>query len=246
METGQHIQVVQSAADQLLRAATSAGLRAPVPSCPGWTVDRLVRHVTRVHHWAAAVLRGADPKQVEFLQPPEDELSETYHRGVERLVDALTATPRGRAVWTFYPAESPVAFWARRQAHETTIHRVDAELAAGTGVMEIDSELAADGLAELLIDLAPAHYVGSAALGTSTMTLTPLDSNRAWTVTAGAQTVATVEEARDRSDLTVFGTASDLYRWAWNRAGDDEVALRGDLTLADAWRQSCRVGARRD
>ena len=246
MDTGQHIQVVQSAADQLLRAATSAGPQAPVPSCPGWTADRLVRHVTRVHHWAAAVLRGADPKQVEFVQPSADELTEVYRLGVQRLVDALTTTPRGRAVWTFYPADSPVAFWARRQAHETTIHRVDAELATGTGVMEIDPDLAADGLAELLIDLAPAHYLGSSVLGTFTMTLTPLDSNRAWTVTAGAHTVATVEEARDRSDLTVFGTASDLYRWAWNRAGDDEVALRGNLTLADAWRHSCRVGARRD
>lgn len=32
--------------------------------------------------------------------------------------------------WTFLDAPSPLAFWARRQAHETAIHRADAQLAA--------------------------------------------------------------------------------------------------------------------
>ena len=64
-------------------------------------------------------------------------------------------------------------------------------------------------------------------------------------MTAGPQSIVTVEEARDRSDLTVFGTASELYRWAWNRAGEDEVSLRGDLTVSDAWHHAVRVGARR-
>jgi hypothetical protein len=51
--------------------------------------------------------------------------------------------------------------------------------------------------------------------------------------------------AVDNADLAVFGLASDLYRWVWNRAGDDDVSLRGDLALADRWRQDFTVRARR-
>jgi uncharacterized protein (TIGR03083 family) len=246
MDTGAHIATLQRAAGELHRAAGYAGPNAPVPSCPGWTVNRLLRHITRVHAWAVGVLRGADPKNVEFVQPPDDELESAYVRGVGRLVEALTSTPRTRQVWTMYPFATPVGFWARRQAHETLIHRVDAQLAAGTGVMEIETEVAEDGLAELLMDLAPERFVAQPSMVTATVTFTPLDCNRAWTVTAGRQGLTTVEEARDRSDLTIFGTSSDLYRWAWNRARDDEVALRGDLRLADLWRRAVRVGSRRD
>ena len=195
MDTGQHIQVVQSAADQLLRAATSAGPQAPVPSCPGWTADRLVRHVTRVHHWAAAVLRRGRPEAGGVRAA----LGGRADRGLPARRAAPGRRPdhhpRGRAVWTFYPADSPVAFWARRQAHETTIHRVDAELAAGTGVMEIDPDLAADGLAELLIDLAPARL--PRLVRARHVHHDPDAAGRQPAVdgTAGAHTVATVEEA---------------------------------------------------
>jgi len=45
---------------------------------------------------------------------------------------ALSAAPPDLRCWTFLPAPSPLAMWARRQAHETTVHRVDAELAAAS------------------------------------------------------------------------------------------------------------------
>lgn len=41
------------------------------------------------------------------------------------------------------PATSPRAFWARRQAHETAIHRADAESALAT-VPEWNAAFAAD------------------------------------------------------------------------------------------------------
>ena len=52
-------------------------------------------------------------------------------QGCADLVAALAAAPDDLECWTFLPAPSPRAMWARRQAHETAIHRVDAELAAG-------------------------------------------------------------------------------------------------------------------
>jgi hypothetical protein len=74
-----------------------------------------------------------------------------------------------------------------------------------------------------------------------TVAVAPLDVNQAWTLIIGPQGVSAVPEALDGSDLTVLGQASDLYRWAWNRAGDDEVSLVGDVTLADLWRRNFTV-----
>ena len=74
-----------------------------------------------------------------------DEVVGTWPAGrrAGRLARPGLCRPRGGAdgrrpttceCWTFLPAPSPRAMWARRQAHETAIHRVDAQLAAGLPV----------------------------------------------------------------------------------------------------------------
>ena len=58
-------------------------------------------------------------------------------------------TSAGVAAPTFLPAPSPLAMWARRQAHETSIHRCYAESATGA-TTGFDPTFAADGIDELL------------------------------------------------------------------------------------------------
>jgi uncharacterized protein (TIGR03083 family) len=65
--------------------------------------------------------------QVVPAQPEDDVLVEWFVAGHAALVQALRDADPDLACWTFLPAPSPLAFWARRQAHETGIHRVDAE-----------------------------------------------------------------------------------------------------------------------
>ena len=36
--------------------ASAADLSAAVPTCPGWTVTRLVRHTGIVHRWATQIV----------------------------------------------------------------------------------------------------------------------------------------------------------------------------------------------
>ena len=55
---------------------------------------------------------------------------------------------------TFLPAPSPLAMWARRQAHETAIHRYDAQHATGTSA-GFDPAFASDGIDELVSGFAP-------------------------------------------------------------------------------------------
>ena len=51
-------------------------------------------------------------------------------------------------VWTF-TGSRPASFWARRMAHETAVHRADAEITVGRQP-EIDADIAVDGIDEWL------------------------------------------------------------------------------------------------
>ena len=54
-----------------------------------------------------------------------------------------------RPVYSFSPAHRRAGFWPRRMAHETTVHRVDAEQAAGRPVAPVPAALAVDGIDEV-------------------------------------------------------------------------------------------------
>ena len=97
-------------------------------------------------------------------------------------MEALASAPADLETWTFLDAPTPLAFWARRQAHETAIHRVDAESAAGD-VTGFPSGFAADGIDELLL-----RFVGRPGrpLPVETprsMVVRALDVPRSWRVT---------------------------------------------------------------
>lgn len=248
MGVDQFLDHIERDADLILRAADWAGLDAAVPTCPPWTIRSLLQHVTKVHHWVSAVLHGADERRFVFDRPQDEDLVKVFLSGVDRLVADLRSAPDTLDVWTFFrlaPGTSAAQFWARRQAHETAIHRVDAQLAADYGVSEFDVAFAADGLEELLGDFIKGGRFASDGIVTPfSVTFTPLDVNRAWTVLADPAGIRTLPEARSDSDLYVFGNAGELYRWAWNRADDQDVTLRGDLRVADEWRTHFAVAAR--
>ena len=226
-------------------SARRPALQAAVPSCPGWTVARLLGHITKVHHWASWIVRGGNREEFEFSTPEDDQLFEVYEAGLHEVLGRLRAAPDTLAVWTMGPAPSAKLFWARRMAHETAIHRVDADLAAGYGVQDFAPGFAADGIEELLTGSA-ARFDRSGLAGNRTISLTPLDANASWTLSIGPDLLSCSPVALDHADLAVFGLASDLYRWVWNRGGEEDVSLRGDLSLADRWRQDFTVRARRD
>ena len=122
----------------LADTAQRSGLAAAVPSCPGWAVRDLLKHTGYVHRWATGFVAegltrpgGASEEEILGQGPADAELPGWFREGHAALVRALGAADPGLNCWAFLPAPSPLAFWARRQAHETAIHRVDAELAAG-------------------------------------------------------------------------------------------------------------------
>ena len=226
-------------------SARRPALQAAVPSCPGWTVARLLGHIAKAHHWVSWILRGRDPQEFQFDVPDDGQLFEVYEAGLREALSRLSAAPDSLAVWTITPAPSAKLFWARRMAHETAIHRVDADLAAGYGVSDFAPHFAADGIEELLT-VSAARFDRGGLTGNRTISLTPLDANASWTLTIGPDLLSCRPVALDHADLAVFGLASDLYRWVWNRGGDEDVSMRGDLSLADRWRQDFTIRSRQD
>ncbi|MEI7547435.1 MAG: maleylpyruvate isomerase family mycothiol-dependent enzyme, partial [Actinomycetota bacterium] len=125
---------------------------APIAGCPGWTLQQLGVHVGNVHRWARlAVMTGAPPQIDPSADPaPEDAagLAGWIVEGAGRLIETLRGIDPTSPTWHPFPVEPKVSgLWPRRQAQETSVHRVDAEVAIGRPAY-IDAAVAADGVDE--------------------------------------------------------------------------------------------------
>lgn len=155
MDVDEHIGELREHGEQLAAAAEAVPLETAVPTCPEWDVRDLLRHIGAVHRWATAFVQGRkEPWEVPLEEvvgrwPDDRELLEWFRRGHRTLVSSLEAADRALECWTFLRAPSPLSMWARRQAHETAIHRADAEAVTRRQPV-FRSRFAADGIDELL------------------------------------------------------------------------------------------------
>ncbi|MDX8034564.1 maleylpyruvate isomerase family mycothiol-dependent enzyme [Lentzea sp. BCCO 10_0856] len=221
-------------------AALKAGPDAAVPSCPEWTVSKLVRHMAEVHTWAAqAVVTPPEAGRPEWQKAPRDfdEALSWWDNGLSLLVQRLRETPADRPAWTF--GEPALAgFWTRRQAHETSIHRLDAELAIGHDLptLVFDPEFAADGIDEYLTVLVARRIeLGNAVGGTGRLLVHAADAGRTWQVrlAAGEPLVVTApQDAAFDEDATIAGTADAIYRALYRRP--NHAIVTGDQSILAA------------
>ncbi|WP_344011509.1 MFS transporter [Streptomyces thermospinosisporus] len=154
MDTAWFLQILDREGRLLADAAEQAGVDAVVPPCPGWRVRDLLRHTGVVHRWAAGfVAEGHTAPRAMGEEPALDgpDLIAWYRASHRLLVDTLAGAPADVECYTFLPgAPSALAFWARRQAHETCVHRFDAEAARGGTPAPTGTDFAVDGIDELL------------------------------------------------------------------------------------------------
>jgi uncharacterized protein (TIGR03083 family) len=223
-----YLEAITANAAALVDAATVAGLDAPVPSCPGWAVADLLEHIGRVHRWVVAnTTRDPDAgfwSSREIDSPDAAGRGEWVRDGAIELVAALDHDPQ-TPCWTFVPP--PVlAFWQRRQAHETAMHRVDAQLAAGH-VEPIAPELAADGIDELLWLLPMVPWSKPEGGTGATAHLHCTDVEGEWFLEFAPEGLR-VERVHAKADVAVRGAASDLLRWCSGRGSREAVEVFGD------------------
>jgi uncharacterized protein (TIGR03083 family) len=245
----QHIEVLAKSGSALADHAEAAGRDAPVPSCPAWTAAHLVAHQGMVHRWAAAHLRGGDlsnvPLQSQVVND-EPDLIGWFRDGLVDLLEAIADAPHDVKAMVFLrDAPAPRRFWARRQAHETTIHSVDAQAAElgrlpTTEEVGVSTELAVDGIDELVCGFMPRGKKSSLVeLAPCTIVIETSDMPQAWTLTVGDGPLQTEPGQADDADATFRGTAAGLYLGLWNRGEDFIVDGRADV-LAE-WRARQRV-----
>ena len=221
-------------AQELVSGVTgiSGGLEVPVPWVPEWRVRDLIGHLGTVHRWATAILRAGtteSPPPGARRTPPADETLLTwYDSGLGQLAATLRTTPPDTPAWHMSPAADKVAAsWARRQAHELVVHRMDLEAAAGVPLTPLDPELAEDGVDELLGIILP-RWANTEPLagGDATVAITSTDTGRTWSVGVVRGVVTVRADLTGSEDAHVQGQATQLLLHLWGRPAD--VSLAGD------------------
>ena len=209
---------------------------AAVPAAPGWDVIDLLRHVGMIHARTSVILRTGTMERPSrsngmLPEPPEAHVLEWYRETLAALTDDLRAVDDPeRPVYSFAPEHQRAGFWPRRMAHETLVHRVDAEQAAGRTIGAIDPALAADGIDEILTVFVPSLGAARSPGDGRSVHLQPTDAGvDGWVVRFGDGAV-TLEPETDRADVTVRGPAADLLLWLWGRRPLDGLDVHGAAT----------------
>jgi uncharacterized protein (TIGR03083 family) len=238
MNHAEYVDAIRADGGALATAAANAGVDAAVPSCPLWTVADLLGHIGRIHRWVASgIVDRATNRDTHWSQaepPPADERVEWFAAGVPMLADALADAGPEVELWSWTPDKTS-GFWARRQAHETAIHRYDAQLAAGR-TEPIVAPLAVDGIDELF-DLIPFWPWADRVRGEGeTLHFHCTDGDGEWLARlTDGPLVVTREHAK--GDVAARGTASDLLLFLYGRAGIDRLEVFGDASLLARWRE---------
>ncbi|MER6128594.1 maleylpyruvate isomerase family mycothiol-dependent enzyme [Streptomyces sp. NPDC001795] len=243
METAEFVRILDREGPLLATAAEEAGTDAKVPTCPEWQVRDLVRHTGRVHRWAAAFLAEGHTSYhpgggLPDLDGPE--LVAWFREGHRYLVDTLSSAAPDVQCWQFLPAPSPLAFWARRQAHETTVHRVDAESALRGTPTAIGPDFAVDGIDELLRSFHARSKSKVRSEKPRVLRVRATDADDAvWTVRLSAEPPVTERDDAGDADCEITGPAAQLYLSLWNRRPYPNVT--GDTSVAALWRERSAI-----
>jgi uncharacterized protein (TIGR03083 family) len=250
MEIAEHIDALRHNGNLLAGAAERAGLEATIPPCVPWQVKDLLRHTGYIHRWAArhvtecpdTVLDG--PAEAEILRggAADPDLLAWFRAGHAALVETLSTADPGLVCATFMDAPSALAFWARRQAHETAIHCADAESASGARP-EYEPVFAADGIDELIMGFGQRRKYRPSAEHNGSMQVRTTDTGHAWHVGTEGGRIQARRGDDGSASCTVTGPASGLYLFLWNRsdAAQAGVTISGDPGFLESWRSSVRV-----
>jgi uncharacterized protein (TIGR03083 family) len=246
METQQYLDQLAQNSERLADAAAAAGTGADVPTCPGWTVTDVLGHCVRGDAWARTIVEQGRAGSTERVLPTDtdpslqgDALIAAFREGARSLVDALGSVTPDTPVWTFSSANRTASFWQRRRSQETSVHRYDTEVAAGTP-SPLDASLAVDGIDEFLTVFLPRLADNFGDVGDATVHLHCTDVEGEWLV-ARRDGEVTVTPEHAKGDVAARGSASDLLLFLWGRVPADALEVFGDPDLLGRFRQAIRV-----
>lgn len=232
----------------LHNAVAEAPPDAPVPSRPDWTVTDLVRHLGATYRFVRGhAARGVTtPPEPRTAQIPDDAPTgaaavEWWKREYDQVVEFLDALDPELPAWNWAPQAKRAGFWHRRIAHETAVHRWDAQMAIGLSE-PIETKLAVDGVGEVLDTWLPAGRRRVPSSRHGVVQLVATDAGQEWFLRLRGEGVALLDTSTilDTDDhharVHAAGTASDLVLALYGRVGFDVLEVTGDAALLDCLR----------
>ena len=231
----EYLKAIRSEGETLL-ADVGEAPDAAVPSCPGWDNLTLARHIGRIWHYVSRQARTTEPLDSDGAPAPGEDPLVWAADGLTALLLTLTETDPQAQAWNWARNEpNTAAFWFRRMAQETVVHRWDADSATGDPV-PITGWLAADGIDEVMTMWLPRRrgqakedIVGTAHLHASD----PSEGQPSeWFVELGPQGTVTCRYAHEKGDAVLRGASSDILLRLWQRPSSVEEF--GDETVRAA------------
>jgi uncharacterized protein (TIGR03083 family) len=231
-----HLDVIATEGARIL-AAFRIDPEGRVPWSDRWTVRSVARHVAGSHRAVAVILaerptadfeRAAAMPRVEASDPA---FPEWFAEQTQQLLTQCQSTPPTARCWAPHPLlAGTCAYWTRRIAFDTLVHRWDAEAGAAIAGSPMDPEIAADAVDELVhVGLRVTRSV-AAAPAAPAIALACTDSEHVWYLDLAEVGRLAVHTTPIDTAATISGTAEALLLWLWGRV---DLATGGILIEGD-------------
>lgn len=259
LEKQEYLSIMRADTWALAEAARS-GMTAMVPTCPGWMVADLVVHTGGVHRAQAHMIatRAQEPSGIAramFASVPgllswlehstlfggqSDAATipagviEWFEEGAATLLDELNVADLDEPVWS-WSGDNRVAHYLRMMPIETAVHRWDAQCAHDRAT-PIDHALALDGIDHTFEVMMPMRRgrAGAPSGNGESYRFALTDESAWWTVRFDGDPVVQ-REGEEATDVSMIGTASDLFLFLWGRLPADALRITGEKALLDRY-----------
>jgi uncharacterized protein (TIGR03083 family) len=219
----------------------SAEPETPIPTCPGWSMLQLARHVGRAHRWAAHIIRtrsdvSLDPHTVPEGRPPDDDdgAREWLLACPYVLLDAVAGVGGPDVIVGTLAGRRRAQWWIRRLVNETAVHRADAAFAVAEPY-ELARALATDAIDEWLDRPAGIPWDSEPRIeGGNVVLLMANDIEASWTMQRRGDTLQLPRSPSDLlAEVQLSGPATDLVLALLRRREAEETRCRieGDPTV---------------
>jgi uncharacterized protein (TIGR03083 family) len=240
LEYVQYVEAVGQQTGAFTKALMRADADARVPTCPDWTVRDLAKHVgTVLGFWTHVLAEGNGRPKPQFDEEPGPAAGLWVVQIAGFLVNELKAASAETKVWTWDPSDQSAGFVARRMAHETAVHRFDAQTAMGSPEPIDPPALAADGIEEIFAMVAAAPDRAGHGEG-QTLHLHSAEGDE-WLIAMNADGLE-IRREHAKGDLALRGAVSDLELLLYGRPPIGEIERFGDEAVLDAWYQVFKFG----
>ncbi|MEU3272894.1 maleylpyruvate isomerase family mycothiol-dependent enzyme [Saccharomonospora sp. NPDC006951] len=232
IDHGRFLEALGYECELLIESSHATPPDLPVPLSPGWTVGEVLRHVGSMYRQTLGwLVDGVRPREWQRDPAPGQTVESYVREGFVDLQEVLAWHDPGERAATWWPADPTYGFWARRMAHETTIHRYDVEDAARMPHAEIADDFAIDGIDEALA-LWFSHRLPMLGLsGTRRSSVAVRSGGHTWIARAGPEeTIAwhCSDREVEHADAVVSGSPVVVYLWLWGRKWLTEIHSDGN------------------